>query len=144
VATTNIFTNSDVVVQREGDGKVYVLKNKHIYAGDTSAYVMASLPPGRYHLETYNPDGRTNYPINTPNGWFEVQANCFNYGGHYDFGQGADGMPTYKNVTTLQDIASMPGHYRDLADGRDICSATMGQPSERLAADDVAKVLTNL
>jgi hypothetical protein len=144
VATTNVFADSDLVVQQEGSGQVYILKNKHVAEGDSTAYIMGSLPPGRYHLETYSPDGRSNYPITTENGWFEVQANCYNYGGHYDFQQGADDMPSYKNITTLQDIESLPTHYRDLAQGRDICSATMGQPSDRLAAGDVAKVLTDL
>ncbi len=144
VASTNIFANSDLVVQQEGSGQVFTLKNIHIAAGDSTGYIVASLPPGRYHLETYSPDGRNNYPITTANGWFDVQANCYNYGGRYDFGQSDDGMPTYKNTTTLQDIQGMPNHYKDLAEDRDICSATMGQPSERLAAADVAKVLTDL
>jgi hypothetical protein len=144
VATTNIFANSDVVVQQEGSGEIFILKNKHSYGGDSTAYIVASLPPGRYHLETYSPDGRSNYPITTDNGWFEVQANCYNYGGYYEFQQGADGMPSYKNTTTLQDIQNLPGHYKDMAEDRDVCSATMGQPSERLAAADVAKVLTDL
>ena len=144
VATTNIFTNSDLVVQQEGSGKVYPIKVWHVAAGDSVGYAMASLPAGRYHLETYNPDGRNNYQITTANGWFEVQDDCFNYGGRYDFAMGDDGLPTYTNTTTLQDIAAMPGHYRDLAKDHDLCSASMGQPSERLKAEDVAKVLPNL
>jgi hypothetical protein len=73
-----------------------------------------------------------------------VQANCFNYGGDYQFTTGDDGMPRYSNRTTLADIQDMPGHYKDFAEGKDICSAGMGHPSERLNADDVAKVLPDL
>ena len=73
-----------------------------------------------------------------------MQNNCFNYGGRYDFEMGQDGLPTYTNTTTLQDIAGLPSHYRDLAQGRDICSANMGHASERLDAADVAKVLPAL
>lgn len=141
VATTNIFANSSIVVQREGSGEVFQMKVNHLDAGDSVGYVMTSLPPGRYHLETYSPDGRNNYPITTANGWFDVQLNCFNYGGHFDFELGDDGLPSYTNSNTLQDIANLPHHYRSEAADRDICSATMGHDSERLKAEDVAKVL---
>ena len=144
LATTNVFANSDLVVQEETTGKIYQIKIWHIDAGDSTGYAMASLPAGRYHLETYSPDGRNNYPITTGNGWFEVQDNCFNYGGRYDFEMGEDGMPVYSNSNTLQDIAGLPHHYRDLAEDRDVCSATMGHASERLDAADVAKVLPDL
>jgi len=144
VATTNIFANSDIVVQQEGTGAVFSMKNTHSYGGDSLGFVVASLPPGRYHLATYSPDGRNNYPITTANGWFDVQANCFNYGGYYDFEMGEDGLPSYKNVDTLQDIAKLPGHYKDFAEHRDICAATMGHDSERLKAEDVAGVLGDL
>ncbi|HSN16957.1 MAG TPA: hypothetical protein VLV87_02010 [Gammaproteobacteria bacterium] len=144
VATTNIFANSQLMVQEEGTGKVYPIKIWHLAAGDSVGYAMASLPAGRYRLETYSPDGRDTYPLATGNGWFEVQDDCFNYGGRYDFEMGQDGMPTYTNTTTLQDIVGLPSHYRDLAQDRDICSANMGHPGERLKAADVAKVLPEL
>jgi hypothetical protein len=141
VATTNIFANSTIVVRHEDTGKFYAIKVNHIAAGDSAGYAMASLPAGRYTLQTYSPDGRSNYPITTANGWFQVQNDCFNYGGHFDFALGDDGMPSYANTNTLQDIQDLPHHYRDLAEGRDICSATMGHDGERLKAEDVAKVM---
>lgn len=144
LATTNVFANSLITVQEETSGKVYGIKIWHIAAGDSTGYVMASLPAGHYRLQSYSPDGINNYPITTGNGWFEVQNDCFNYSGYYDFEMGQDGLPTYTNKTTLQDIANMPGHYRDLAQGRDLCSAAMGHPGERLKAEDVAKVMPNL
>ncbi|HEY3643962.1 MAG TPA: hypothetical protein VGM16_01375 [Gammaproteobacteria bacterium] len=141
VATTNIFTSSDLYVQMDGADPV-AIKVRHV--GDNVGYAMASLPPGRYRLMMYSPDGRTNYPITTENGWFEIQANCFNYGGDYQFTTGEDGMPRYTNKTTIADIQNMPGHYKDLAENKDICDAGMGRPSERLKAEDVTKVMPDL
>lgn len=141
VATTNIFTNSTIIVQQEGQPPLAVKVN---HLGSDVGYAMASLPPGRYRLITYSPDGRNNFPITTDNGWFEVQANCFNYGGDYQFSEGDDGMSRYSNRTTLQDIAGLPHHYRDLAEGKDICDAGMGHAGERLKAEDVAKVMPDL
>jgi hypothetical protein len=144
VASDNILANSELMVQQEGTGELFPLKNEHVGSSAETGYVMAALPPGRYRLQTYSPDGQNIYPVSTDNGWFEVQANCYNYGGHYEFQQDADGMPSYKNITTLQDIQDLPGHYKDPAQDRDLCSATMGKPSERLAAADVAKVMPDL
>lgn len=141
VATTNIFANSNIIVQQDG-GQPIAVKINHV--GTDVGYAMASLPPGRYRLMTYSPDGRNNFPITTENGWFEVQANCFNYGGDYQFTTGDDGMPRYTNRTTLADIQNMPGHYKDFAEGKDVCDAGMGHPSERLKAEEVAKVMPDL
>ena len=141
VATTNVSANSHLYVQKEGGDPVAV-KISHV--GTDVGYAMASLPPGRYSLLMYSPDGRNNFPITTQNGWFEVQAGCFNYGGDYQFSQGDDGLPRYTNKTTLADIQAMPGEYKDLAKSKDICDAGMGRPSERLKAEDVAKVMPDL
>ena len=141
VATTNIFTNSTIIVQQEGQAPLAVKVN---HLGNDVGYAMASLPPGRYRLMTYSPDGRNNFPITTDNGWFEVQASCFNYGGDYQFTQGDDGMPRYSNKTTLQDIENLPNHYKDMAKGKDVCDAGMGHAGERLKAEDVAKVMPDL
>ncbi|MGE5625028.1 MAG: hypothetical protein ACM3ZT_05720 [Bacillota bacterium] len=141
VATTNIFANSMLVVQNEDSGKLYPIRINHNVAGDSAGYAMASLPAGRYHLETYSPDGVNNYPITTANGWFEVQNNCFNFGGRYDFAIGEDNLPVYTNTTTLQDIADLPHHYRDLASPHDVCDAGMGRASERLKYADVKEML---
>jgi hypothetical protein len=144
VATTNIVADSDLKVQQEGSGQVFVLKNEHHNGTGDTAYILASLPPGRYHLAVYTPDGIHLYPISTENGWFEVQANCYNYGGYYEFQQSGDALPSYRNTTTLQDIQNLPDAYKDPARDHDICDATMGKPSERLAAADVAKVMPGL
>src|ERR1700742_3006457 len=133
VATTNIYANSNIFVQKDGDEPAAIKVN---HVGSEVGYAMASPPAGRYRLMMYSPDGRTNFPITTENGWFEVQADCFNYGGDYQFTPGEDGMPRYSNRTTLADIQNLPGHYKDLAEGKDICAATMGHASERLKAED--------
>ena len=142
VAATNVLADSTLMVQQQGREPVEV-KIRHPGHSDTG-YVIASLPPGRYNLLMYSPDGHNNYPIPTENGWFEVQAGCFNYGGDYQFSQGDDGMPHYTNTTTLVDIQAMPSQYKDLAKGRDLCDAGMGHPGERLKAEDVAKVMPDL
>ena len=146
VATTNIAANSEILVQQESTGQDIHLKNQHVSGGGDTGFIMIALPPGRYHFELYSPDGVGTYPVVTDNGWFEVQANCYNYGGHYEFEQegGANGLPTYKDTTTLQDIQNLPAQYKDPAQNRDICSADMGHASERLAAADVAKVMPSL
>lgn len=145
VASTNIVADTKIVVQQEGTGKDVTLENEHSQGGGDTGYIMIALPPGRYHFELYSPDGVGSYPVATDNGWFEVQANCYNYGGYYEFqSQGSNGLPTYKNTTTLQDIQNLPAKYKDPAKDRDVCSADMGHASERLAADDVAKVMPSL
>ena len=141
VATTNIYANSMFVVQQEGTGKVFSIRINHMAAGDSVGYLMASLPAGRYHLSLYSPDGTNNYPITTPNGWFDVQNNCFNFGGRYNFRMGEDGLPTYQNSSTLQDVGTLPRHYRDLASGHDVCQATMGHENERFPYDQVKEPL---
>ena len=145
VASTNIVADTTLLVQQESTGKDITLNNEHNRSGGDTGYIMVALPPGRYHFELYSPDGVGSYPIATDNGWFEVQANCYNYGGYYEFQQqGANGLPTYKDTTTLQDIQNLPAQYKGPAQNRDICSADMGHASERLAADDVAKVMPSL
>lgn len=141
IATTNIYANSEFVVQQEGTGKVFSIRISHMAPGDSTGYIMASLPAGRYRLSLYSPDGTHSYPITTPNGWFDVQNDCFNFGGRYDFQMGEDGLPTYQNTSTLQDVASLPHHYRDLVSGHDVCQATMGRENDRFGYADVKQQL---
>jgi len=135
VAAANIYMDTPIAVKNAATGEVVALNVKHY--GDATGYVIASLPPGRYELQSYTPDGMTNVPLTTANGYFDVQANCFNYGGQYNFGVDANGAPTYNDTTTLKDIEGLPHALREYAQGRDICSAGMGQKNERLAAADV-------
>ena len=145
VASTNIAADTKLIVQQESTGQDITLDNLHSAGSGDTGYIMIALPPGRYHFELYSPDGVGSYPVASDNGWFEVQANCYNYGGYYEFqAQGANGMPTYKDTTTLQDIQNLPAQYKTPARNHDICSADMGHASERLAAEDVAKVMPSL
>jgi hypothetical protein len=140
VAAANVFTNTPVAVKNIATGEMVKLTVKHYESGDLG-YMVESLPAGRYQLEGYSPDGVTPVALETANGYFEVQNDCFNYGGEYDFGVDANGGPTYTNSTTLKDIEKLPHTIRKYAEGRDICSAAMGKPSERLAAADVQSQL---
>lgn len=140
VAAANVFMNAPIVIKNAATGEVTVLTVKHYEAGDVG-YMVGSLPAGRYQLESYSPDGVNGVPLETPNGYFEVQNGCFNYGGQYDFGVDARGNPAYTNSTTLKDIEKLPHTIRKYAEGRDICSAAMGKASERLAAADVQSQL---
>ena len=140
VATANVFMDTSVVVKNSSTGEVTRLTVKHHESGDVG-YMVESLPAGRYELVSYTPDGVTGVPLETANGYFEVQNGCFNYGGEYDFGVDANGNPTYTNSTTLKDIEKLPHTIRKYAEGRDICSAAMGKPGERLAAADVQSQL---
>lgn len=135
VASVNVFMDTNIAVKSEQTGQVVDMKIRH-FGGDTG-YVTASLPAGRYQLETYSPDGVNSVPLETPNGYFDVQVGCFNYGGQYEFGTDADGKPTYSNSSTLKDIEQLPKSIRGYAVDRDICAATMGKENERLSAADV-------
>ncbi len=136
VAASNIYVDAPVTVKNAGTGQSYDIPVKHIGSGDTG-YLAAALPAGHYTLESYRPMGSKSVPLNTPNGYFDVQANCFNYGGVYDFELGNDGLPTYQNTSRLKDIEKLPSEYRQQALGHDICSAAMGQPNDRISASDV-------
>ena len=135
VAATNIYMDTPIAVKNADTGAVMALNVRNL--GGATGYVVESLTPGRYVLLSYTPDATTSVPLTTPNGYFDVQANCFNYGGHYDFGVDANGGPTYNDTVTLKDIEQLPHSIREYARGRDICSAGMGAPNERLAAADV-------
>ena len=141
VAAANVFMNTPIAVKNTATGEVIALTVKHYESGDVG-YVAESLPAGRYQLESYTPDGTSSIPLETANGYFDVQDNCFNYGGEYDFGVDANGSPTYTNSTTLKDIEKLPHTIRKYAEGRDICSAAMGKANERLAAADVESQLS--
>ena len=136
VAASNIYVDAPVTVKNTATGESYDIPVKHQGSGETG-YLAAALPPGHYTLVSYRPTGSRTVPLNTPNGYFDVQANCFNYGGVYDFGFDSDGVPTYQNTSRLKDIEQLPAEYRQQAVGRDICSAAMGQPNDRIAAADV-------
>ena len=136
VAASNIYVDAPVTVKNAETGQSYDIPVKHVGSGDTG-YLAAALPAGHYTLESYRPMGGRPVPLNTPNGYFDVQANCFNYGGVYDFELGDDGMPTYQNTSRLKDIETLPAEYREQAMGRDICSAAMGHANDRISAADV-------
>lgn len=140
VAVTDILADTHVVAKNAQTGQVVELQVRHQLHDDTG-YIVAALPPGRYTWYTYSPDGQSVVSLVTPKGYFDIQANCFNYGGKYDFGTDDKGNPLYNDTTTLKDIEQLPWSIRRYARDRDICSAAMGEPNDRLAAADVKPLL---
>ena len=141
VAAVNFDQDAEITVQNAQTGENSILKARHIN-NSVLAYASGSLVPGRYTLVSYVTIYGVTVPIGSANGFFEVQANCYNYGGAYDFETQADGTVSYTNSTRLKDIEQLPRTVREPAAGRDICDATMGKASERLAAADVASLLS--
>ena len=141
VAATNIFVEAPVTVRNAATNESFQIKPKHEGRGEVTGYLVASLPPGRYFMVSYSPDAKTLYPLETPNGYFDVQADCFNYGGYFDFETVGVDQPTYQNTLTLKDIEQLPSRIRKLAVGKDICSAGMGKTNERIAAADLNGLL---
>lgn len=141
VASANLFMDLPVRVKRADSGEIFDLSVKHVGHGDTG-YLVASLPPGRYQLESYTPAVGQTLPLVTANGYFDVQADCFNYGGRYDFALDTGAAAPYTNVSRIKDIELLPPKLRELAIGRDVCSAAMGQPSERIAYADIKDLLS--
>jgi hypothetical protein len=45
-------------------------------------------------------------------------------------------------VSRIKDIELLPPKVRELAIGRDVCSAAMGQPSDRIAYADIKDLLS--
>ena len=136
VAVSNDYIDAPLIVKNADTGQLVGIETHH-FGHDDKGYLMASLPPGRYTLESYSLDGSHAYPLEAPTSYFTVQNDCFNYGGFYDFGVGPDGQPLYTNTTTLKDIEKLPDNIRKFARERDICSAAMGKDSDRLKAADV-------
>lgn len=141
VASVDVQMDTAILVKNAQSGEEIPLKVTHTLHGGDTGYVDQALPAGRYLLEKYTPDGQSMVSLETPDGYFDVDSGCFNYGGHYTFGTGADGKPTYQDSTTLKDIESLPGDIRHQAKDHDVCSAAMGEGNQRLAAADAAQQL---
>lgn len=139
VATSNIMVNTSIMV-KDAAGNEVKIPVAH-YGHDDTGYINIPLAPGRYTLVGYSPDAVNVVSLATPDGYFDVQANCFNYGGHYDFGTDPSGNASYQNTTTLKDIEALPKDLRRLAEDRDVCAAPMGGENQRLAAADAASQL---
>lgn len=141
VASVDVQIDTAIMVKNAQSGEEIPLKVTHTLHGGDTGYVDQALPAGRYLLERYTPDGQSMVSLETPDGYFDVDSGCFNYGGHYTFGTGADGKPSYQDSTTLKDIEELPKPIRKQAEDRDVCSAAMGEANLRLAAADAAQQL---
>jgi hypothetical protein len=141
VASANLYLDAPLTVKRADSGALFQIPVKHLGSGDTG-YLMASLPPGRYLFDSYSPAGGRTMALNTGNGYFDVQADCFNYGGRYDFALDSSAAAPYSNVSRIKDIEQLPEQYRHLAAGHDVCSAAMGQANDRIAYADIKDLLS--
>ena len=143
IATVNVQADTGIMVKNAQTGEMLTLKVTH-QLHDDLGYVSQSLPAGHYLLEYYSPDGVPTdiTPLETPDGYFDVQDGCFNYGGHYEFSVDASGKASYADTTSLKDIEALPENMRRQAVGHDICSAAMGEANQRLAASDAAAQLS--
>jgi hypothetical protein len=140
VASANLYVDAPLMVKRADNGALFQIPVKHERGSDTG-YLLASLPPGRYLLDSYRPTGGKAVTISTGNGYFDVQADCFNYGGRYDFSLDP-ATPPYSNVSRIKDIEQLPAQYRRLVAGHDVCSAAMGQANDRIAYADIKDLLS--
>ncbi|HET7395639.1 MAG TPA: hypothetical protein VFK12_04310 [Gammaproteobacteria bacterium] len=141
VASTNIYFDTQIVFKSEKTGELIKARVEHPDHG-AIGYLMASLPPGRYFIYSYSPNPNVSLDVMASNGYFDVQADCFNYGGELDFAVDDKGVPSYTDSSRIMDLEQFPSKYRKLARGRDICAATMGKPNERFAATDIAKLMS--
>lgn len=132
VASTNLYFDNPLVIKREETGETIAIPMKK-YVGSDSGYLVQALPPGRYDIYSYSPYVNVTIPLQTPDGFFDVQANCFDYGGHYHFELPAN----YQNALALKDIERLPSSIRKLAVNRDICISPVGKASQRLSGQDL-------
>lgn len=140
VATVNLPMDTAIVVKNADTGALVPLKITHKGHDDTG-YIAESMPAGHYLLQGYTPDGTTMVSLETPDGYFDVQASCYNYGGHFDIGLDSAGKTSYTDTTKLKDIESLPWDIRHQAADRDVCSAALGEVNQRMAASDAASQL---
>jgi len=135
VASTNLYFDIPLVVEREGTNETIAIPVKR-YAGNYTGYLVQALPPGRYYIHSYSRYSNVTIPLHTSDGFFDVQANCFNYGGYYNF-QLEHPPVGYQNTTALEDIERLPAPIRKLAVNRNVCLSSMGDASQRLSSDDL-------
>src|SRR5438445_4457048 len=100
VAVTNIYMDIPVQIQNDATGEVISIQT-HLYGREGAyGYLEQSLKPGRYHLYSYHPFKNINISLQTSTGHFDIQAGCFNFGGHINFDT-VDNRATYTNEVDL-------------------------------------------
>lgn len=136
VAVTNIYMDIPVQIQNDATGEVISIQT-HLYGGEGGyGYLEQSLKPGRYHLYSYHPFSNVNISLKTENGYFDVQAGCFNFGGHINFAT-VDKNTAYTNEVDLTEVPRLPKPIAAVAKGKDLCMAPMGKPNQRFSSDAI-------
>ena len=134
VAVTNIYMDIPVQIQSDATGEVISIQT-HLYGREgVYGYLEQSLKPGRYHIYSYHPYSNVSISLQTPTGYFDVQAGCLNYGGHIDF-ETVDNRTVYTNEVDLTEVPRLPKPISGVAKGKDLCMAPMGKPNQRITSD---------
>lgn len=139
VASTWLYADTPVTVQDADSGKIYAIQIKRI-GNQRVTYLVQSLPPGHYYV--YGVESYSGSPssLKTGNGYFEVQADCFNYAGHIDLESMDQEQPDLYSDQVSRALRDMPADLQALAKGRDICISALGHASSRIPAAEARKL----
>lgn len=141
VASTWLYANMPVTVQDADSGKTYAIQI-HRIRNERTTYLVGSLPPGHYYLYGIASYEGPSVPLKTGETYFEVQAGCFNYGGHIDLQALDRPQPDLYADQVAQALQAMPEDLRDEARGHDVCISALGHASVRLPADQAAALFS--
>ena len=133
VASTWFYANLPVTVQDADSGKTYAIQI-HRIRNERVTYLVQSLPPGHYYVYSVASYSGSAAPLKTGNGYFEVQAGCFNYAGQIDLQSLDRPQPDLYSDEVGQDLHDLPPDLRQLAAGHDICISALGHASVRIPA----------
>jgi hypothetical protein len=139
VASTWLYAQVPVTVQDADSGKTYAIQIDRI-RNQKLTYLVSSLPPGHYYLYSVSSYGGSPTPLKSGETYFEVQAGCFNYGGHIDLQSLDDLQPDLYSDQVAQAIQAMPQDLRDEAKGHDVCISALGHASVRIPAAQAAEL----
>jgi hypothetical protein len=133
VAVINIYSEQTIQIRSDETGEVIAVQI-HLYGTPGAyGYLEKSLKPGRYHLYDYKPFANVTISLLTDTGYFDVQADCFNYGGHIELGT-HDRHAAYSDSVDLTELSGLPGPLaKQATSGKDVCMAPMGKPNQRFS-----------
>ena len=142
VASTWFYANMPVTVQDADSGKTYAIQI-HRIGNEKTTYLVSSLPPGHYYL--YGISSYSGSPVSLKSGetYFEVQAGCFNYGGHIDLQSLDEPQPDLYSDEVAKAIQAMPQDLQQDARGHDICISALGHASVRIPAAQAADLFSS-
>lgn len=139
VASTWLYAQVPITVQDADSGKTYAIQIDRI-RNQKLTYLVSSLPPGHYYLYSVSSYAGSPTPLKSGETYFEVQAGCFNYGGHIDLQSLDDPQPDLYSDQVAQAIQAMPRDLQEEAKGHDVCISALGHASVRIPADKAAEL----